>query len=229
VDEKQAQANPRARPGEHVWLSVSDTGCGIPADILPRIFEPFFTTKPAGKGTGLGLATVYGIIEQHHGWIDVATETGKGTTFRVFFPVSEGPRTEHKRGFDSTQLPVGNETVLLVEDDISLRLLVSQILERCGYKVLPAASGMAAIEVWKTNREQIALLLTDLVMPEGINGFDLAKTLQGEKPGLKVVFTSGYAAKAGEGPPLFEGVNFLQKPYSSQKLAQALRNCLDQR
>jgi PAS domain S-box-containing protein len=227
LDERQAQLNPDASPGPHVWLAVSDTGCGIPPENLPRIFEPFFTTKDVGKGTGLGLATVYGIIRQHRGWITVDSEPGKGSTFRICLPAAAGARAGEKTPVHQQQLPRGTETVLLVEDDLPVRLLVGNLLQRCGYIVLQAESGAAALRIWWQHLEKIHLLLTDLVMPDGVTGRQLARQLQSEKPDLKVIYTSGYSAEAGEGPALIDGVNFLQKPYPSGKLAKTVRNCLD--
>jgi PAS domain S-box-containing protein len=227
LDERQAQLNPDASPGPHVWLAVSDTGCGIPPENLPRIFEPFFTTKDVGKGTGLGLATVYGIIRQHRGWITVDSEPGKGSTFRICLPAAAGARAGEKPPVLQLQLPRGTETVLLVEDDLPVRLLVGNLLQRCGYIVLQAESGAAALRIWWQHLEKIHLLLTDLVMPDGVTGRQLARQLQSEKPDLKVIYTSGYSAEAGEGPALIDGVNFLQKPYPSGKLAKTVRNCLD--
>jgi two-component system, cell cycle sensor histidine kinase and response regulator CckA len=228
LEAKQTR-HPQAAPGTYVRLSVRDTGCGMSPEIQKHIFEPFFTTKEPGKGTGLGLATVYSIVQQHRGWLNVDSERGKGSTFHVFFPGVEATRIEPKAAASAQQLPRGSETILVVEDELSLRLLVSRVLERCGYTVLSAHSGAAALEVWLGHRDAIALLLTDVVMPEGINGFELARRLQAEKQGLKVIYTSGYTARAGEGPDLIEGVNFFQKPYSSRRLAQTVRSCLDQK
>jgi PAS domain S-box-containing protein len=227
LDEAQARLNPSASPGECVWLRVSDNGCGIPPEVRPRIFEPFFTTKAVGKGTGLGLATVYGIVEQHHGWLDLASEPGKGTTFQIHFPAVQGSRMAPKPQPAEAGLPHGTETVLAVEDDSALRLLVCHVLERCGYTVFRASTGGAAAQLWAQHRDTIDLLVTDLVLPEGMSGFELARKLQADKPDLKVIFTSGYASRAGEGPPLIEGVNFLQKPYSPRRLAETVRSRLD--
>lgn len=217
-----------ARPGDHVCLAASDTGCGIPPEILRRIFEPFFTTKEVGKGTGLGLATVYGIVQQHQGWIEVESQLGRGTTFRVYLPSCpvgveqvEERRPEHPvRG--------GNETILVVEDEPPVRELVCSLLQEHGYRVLEAESGVRAIEVWREHKGEIALLLTDVVMPDKINGRELAEQLWAEQPALKVVFTSGYSADVvGKDRVMRRSFNYVQKPYQPRKLAAAIRECLD--
>jgi CheY-like chemotaxis protein len=222
------QRNPEARAGWFVCLSVADTGAGIAPEILPRIFEPFFTTKEAGKGTGLGLATVHGIVKQHHGWITVTSETGRGATFRVYLPATPKSQTVPQKAEAMARMPGGNETILIVEDEASLRLLMGNVLQRCGYTVLRAESGVAALKIWNECKQPVHLLFTDLVMPDGMSGFDLADRLHAGHPELKVIFTSGYSARAGTRVPLVEGRNFLQKPYSSQKLALTVRNCLDE-
>jgi signal transduction histidine kinase/ActR/RegA family two-component response regulator len=224
---KAEEQDPDQPSKVHVWLEVTDDGCGIPAENLPHIFEPFFTTKPVGKGTGLGLATVYGIVEQHGGRIGVSSELGKGTRFHVSLPASPESSVELNPLAAPTGMPTGNETLLVVEDDLSVRQMVSQNLERCGYTVLRAETGPAAMEVWAAHRDQIDLLLTDLIMPGGMNGVELARMLQAQKPQLKVLLTSGYPAKAGEGTTLIEGVTFLPKPYPFDKLAQTVRCFLD--
>jgi PAS domain S-box-containing protein len=228
LDEEQARQNPEAAAGEHVFLEVADTGSGIPPEVMPRIFEPFFTTKEAGKGTGLGLATVHGIVKQHRGWITVTSETGRGATFRVYLPATRKSQAVPQKGEAMARLPGGNETILIVEDEASLRLLMGNVLQRCGYTVLRAESGVAALKIWNECKQPVHLLFTDLVMPDGMSGFDLADRLHAGHPELKVIFTSGYSARAGTGVPLVEGQNFLQKPYSSQKLALTVRNSLDQ-
>jgi PAS domain S-box-containing protein len=227
-DESNAAKSSQSRPGKFCCLTVSDTGEGIAPENLPRIFEPFFTTKEAGKGSGLGLATIFGIVLEHHGWIDVHSEVGSGTTFRVYLPrvatISrpnpEQPPFAPARG--------GNETILLVEDDPSLRTSASMTLSRLGYRILDAPTGVKALEVWKENRDEIRLLLTDLVMPDGMTGQDLAQRVLQENPKLKVIYMSGYSAEVvSKGIPLKEGVNFLIKPFQASKLAQTVRNCLD--
>ena len=228
LDENQAQQHPEANPGPHVCLSMSDTGCGILPEILPRIFEPFFTTKEVGRGTGLGLATVYGIVNQHHGWTAVTSEAGKGTTFRIFFPVAATAPAGTAPARKAATLPAGKETILLVEDEPALRMMVGRVLEQCGHTVLSAVSGVNALEIWQEHRDDIHLVLTDMVMPGGVSGRELASRLIAEKPGLKVIYTSGFSADlAGKGMSLNDGVNFLQKPWDLQKLVGTVRACLD--
>jgi PAS domain S-box-containing protein len=227
-DELAVSQSVKARVGPFVCLTVSDTGCGIPAEILPQIFEPFFTTKDVGKGTGLGLATVFGIVQQHQGWINIYSEVGHGTTFRIYLPRLAGMTDVMvAQKMLSPTLP-GNETILLVEDDSSLRNSVCLALTRLGYRVLEAPNGVKALEVWKAHRAEISLLLTDLVMPEKMTGKDLAQRILQDNPKLKVIYMSGYSAVvASKDFPLQEGVNFLTKPFQTQKLAQAIRQNLD--
>jgi two-component system cell cycle sensor histidine kinase/response regulator CckA len=226
VDECEGEASGLADK-TCVCLSIADTGEGISPEILPRIFEPFFTTKEVGKGTGLGLATVFGIVKQHHGWIKVVSELGHGTAFHIYFPASNG-KSGAKNAETPSTLPGGKETLLVVEDDSSLRSVTVHLIRLYGYTVWSEASGAEALKAWEVHEKEIDLLLTDLVMPDGMSGFDLAAKLQVEKPTLKIIYTSGYSAElAGQKNLLTEGVNFLQKPYDSSKLAKAIRNCLD--
>jgi len=227
-DESIRGQSAQARPGSFVCLSVSDNGCGIPPEILPRIFEPFFTTKGVGKGTGLGLATVSGIIQQHQGWINVYSEIGRGTTFRIYLPRLAGISPQKPEQPASAVVPGGNETILLVEDDAFLRASMQKTLSQFGYRVLEAASGVEALEIWKRYRDEINMLLTDIVMPGGMSGKDLGERLLTEEPGLKVVYTSGYGTEVtGVDFHLEEGVNFLTKPFQAQNLAQIVRRNLD--
>ena len=228
TDAGYVQNNAEARAGDFIRLSVQDTGCGMTPEIMARIFEPFFTTKGVGKGTGLGLATVFGIVKQHQGWIEVESQVGVGTTFKVFLPASAQPDATLGLAAIQTKVRGGTETILLVEDEMALRGLTKIILQRFGYRVLEAGSGVEALSVWEKHETQIDLLLTDMVMPDGVTGRDLAKRLQAAKPGLKVIYTSGYSLDS-EGTTFRarDASTFLQKPYQSQKLAQAVRNSLD--
>jgi len=217
-----------ARTGSFVCLSVTDTGCGIAPEILPRIFEPFFTTKEVGKGTGLGLATVYGIVKQHQGWIEVESEVGRGTTFNVVLPAGLRSMAPPVQPIASVAARGRGETILIAEDEPPLRRLAARILRNLGYEVLEAASGVEAIQVWEQHRKKVDLLLTDLVMPDDMTGRELAKQMQTREPGLKVIYTSGYAPETRETAFVFRGgINFLQKPYQAQILAKAIRDCLD--
>jgi signal transduction histidine kinase len=170
VGEAEASLNPDARPGKYVCLSVADTGGGIPPAILPRIFEPFFTSKEAGKGTGLGLATVFGIVKQHQGWIRLDNRPGAGATFHIFLPARLAMPLAAAQAAVEPKTRGGTETILLVEDESSVREPARKFLERQGYQVVEAANGVEALQRWEKNRETVALLLTDLVMPGGISG-----------------------------------------------------------
>jgi PAS domain S-box-containing protein len=222
------KGRPKARTGRHVCLTVTDTGCGMKPETLRRIFEPFFTTKEVGKGTGLGLATVYGIIDQHRGWIEVNSEVGKGTTFKIYLPEADKKSTTQSESTRPPTVETGNETILLVEDEVALRELARAVLEQYDYRVLEAGSGVQALKVWEKHKDEIEMLLTDMVMPEGMTGRDLAERLQAEKPGIKVLYSSGYSPDVVGGYfKLPENSFFLAKPYHPPKLAQAVRECLD--
>ena len=228
IDAFAAAQSVQARPGSFVCLSVSDSGGGIPPEVLPRIFEPFFTTKGVGQGTGLGLATVFGIVQQHKGWIDVHTEAGQGTTFKVYLPRLIGMSNKIIAQKMLATVPTGKETILLVEDETALRTSVSLTLTQLGYRVLEAATGNQALKVWQKKRDKISLLLTDLVMPDGLNGKELAQRLLQDNPKLKVIYMSGYSAEVvGRDFPLAENVNFLTKPFPAHLLAQTIRDNLD--
>ncbi len=226
--------NPEARPGHFVCLTVADTGCGMTQATLGHLFEPFFTTKEPGKGPGLGLATVYGIVKQHQGWILVDSQVDVGSTFTIFLPraanladkVAPAPQPGQPAARET--MPSGNETILVVEDEPALRELVVNILELCGYRTYQAETGAAAIPIWEKHKDEIDLLLTDMVMPEGMSGRQLAERLQAQDPGLKVIYTSGYSpGMAGKDIALLEGFNFLAKPYPPSRLAHVVRECLD--
>jgi signal transduction histidine kinase/CheY-like chemotaxis protein len=223
--------NPEARPGHFVCLAVTDTGSGMSPETLTHLFEPFFTTKEPGKGTGLGLATVYGIIKQHRGWITVDSRLGEGSTLTLFFPGAVKPAlpaSQSRQSQPPISMTPGDETILVVEDEPALRELVVNILELCGYRILHAGTGVEALRVWAAHKNEIHLLLTDMVMPEGMSGRQLAERLQAEKPALKVIYTSGYSpGMAGKDIALLEGFNFLAKPYPPSRLAHVVRECLD--
>ncbi len=222
--------NPEARPGRFVCISVADTGCGIAPDVLPRIFEPFFTTKGIGKGTGLGLATVYGIVKQHNGWIEVDSEVGKGCRFQAFIP-ADRPVPDTRQTLQPTTLLVGgNETVLVVEDEQDVRDFVAEILKVHGYTVYTSVSGIEAFQQWGHRCRELDLLLTDLVMPGGVSGRELAERLVLANADLKVIFTSGYSpGMAGKDLALLDGSNFLPKPHGPSRLLKMVRECLDRK
>ncbi len=203
-------------------LEVEDSGSGMSAETRAHLFEPFFTTKEVGKGTGLGLATVYGIVKQNHGHIEVADASGHGTTFTIFLPRTEEAPSSRQRTPSGSRL--GTETLLLVEDDARVRSLGTRVLERLGYTVHAFANGEAALAALDTIAPPIHLLLTDVVMP-GMNGRVLAERLQARVPGLKVLLTSGYAADELT-DRVEAGVEFLEKPYTTSALAARLREIL---
>ncbi len=230
VDEGYVQSHPEARPGAFVCLRVRDTGCGMDSATMARIFEPFFTTKGVGKGTGLGLATVYGIVKQHEGWIAVASDLGKGSTFKVFLPASSEPMKALPRESPSAA-PVrgGHETILVVEDEPVLRDMTHMILQDCGYQVLEAGTGAEALQVWADHADRIDLMLTDVVMPGGMSGRDLAVKLLAHRPKLRIIFTSGYNVEESNTDFFPQGESgFLQKPYTRNDLTKVVRECLDQ-
>jgi two-component system cell cycle sensor histidine kinase/response regulator CckA len=229
LTEFDAARCPGARAGRFVCLKVEDSGCGMDEATLGRIFEPFFSTKEVGKGTGLGLATVYGIVKQHNGWIEVASQVGRGTAFSIFFPCSGKTAAPIGDTRFLAREPVkgGAETILLVEDEPDLREMVREILLSCDYRIVEAGTGVDALHAWDQADGKIDLLLTDMVMPDGMNGRELAALLRKRKPELKVIYSSGYSAAllAGDSDKL-DGL-FLPKPYRPQQLSVLVRQCLD--
>lgn len=232
VDDSTRAKHPGVSPGSFVCMAIRDTGHGMDAETQSRIFEPFFTTKEPGKGTGMGLATVYGILRQHNGWVDVESELCRGTTFRVFLPVS-GTAQDQPVEAKESPLSAGSEiegvTILVVEDEEMLREFVSEALGMLGYRTLTASNGKEALEVWAKHRDEIDLLLTDVVMPESISGRQLAHTLIMDRPNLKVIFTSGYSTELIG--PEFEQERehaFLAKPYLTDQLARTVAARLNQ-
>ena len=213
-----------ASAGLYGCIQVRDNGCGIAPEILPLIFEPFFTTKGIGRGSGLGLATAYGIVQRHQGWITVNSTVGGGSTFQIYLPTFSEPASPPVAKIGA-QVAGGAETILVVDDEPALRELVCNVLGTHGYHVLQASSGVAALEVWKDNCDSIDLLMTDIVMPGGINGWQLAEQLRAQKSGLKVICASGYVPEE----ILLNGSRhrMISKPYDIRDLARAVREVLD--
>ena len=230
LDEKAISENTEARAGRFICLRVTDHGSGMTPQVLSRIFDPFFTTKDVGKGTGLGLSTIHGIVKQHEGWVEVKSEVGKGSTFTVFLPACSAAPAQPTQPSEAEAAPEsGNgETILVVEDEGAVRELASMALKKRGYHVLSAANGPEAMEHWKINMAQIDLLLTDMVMPNGMSGGELAKRLVEQNPRLKIIYTSGYSPEILKQDSLLtQGINFLPKPYDLTSLLKAVRLCLD--
>jgi two-component system cell cycle sensor histidine kinase/response regulator CckA len=229
LDEAYAGRRPDVKPGPYVMLAVTDTGAGIPPECREHIFEPFFTTKESGKGTGLGLATVYGIVNQSGGHIWVYSEVGRGTTFKIYLPRvgSEGKELPREPGRRDS--PRGHETILIVEDSGSLRALTRGVLESCGYKVLEARDPEHAQAVFAAHKGPIHLLLSDVVLP-GISGRELAHILLPQCPSMKVLYMSGYPDEAISQHGVLEpGLSFLQKPFRPVELTCKVREVLDAR
>ena len=215
-------------PGEFIMLAVSDNGCGMDKAILDNIFEPFFTTKTIDKGTGLGLATIYGIVKQNNGFINVYSEPGNGTTIKIYLPQHEGKAVEIQEGITGT-IPQGHgETILVVEDDLSILKLAQKILEGLNYNVLIADKPKEAMKIAKEHTDKIHLLISDVIMPE-MNGRELSEYLQSFYPDLKCIFMSGYTANTiAHHGVLDEGMHFVQKPFSKKDLATIIRKVLDE-
>ena len=216
-----------ARTGHFVRLIVSDTGHGMDAETLAHIFEPFFTTKEVGKGTGMGLATVLGIVQQHEGWIDAESTPGQGTTFCVHFPVTQCTEIFEARPVPEPVRDGAREVILLVEDDADVRSLARCVLEEAGYHILEAADGHLAIAAWREFTGHIHLLLTDMVMPNGLSGNDVAECFRLDHPDSKILFSSGYNVELfGTDISLREGFNYLPKPYFAKQLTDAVSRAL---
>ncbi|HEU4570244.1 MAG TPA: PAS domain S-box protein, partial [Gemmatimonadales bacterium] len=225
---EEARAHPGARPGPCVLVRVRDTGTGIPPELLSRIFEPFFTTKEPGQGTGLGLATVFGIVQQHRGALGVQSVVGQGTTFEVLFPARAAAAAPARNGSAAEARQGAGEVVLLTEDDAAIRTLIASVLTKSGYEVVTAPDGPSALERWRERGGKVDLLMTDLVMPSGMSGHELAARLRQERPGLKVLFTSGYPRDfAGKEFKLEPGQLFLPKPATPAQLLEMVRRCLE--
>jgi CheY-like chemotaxis protein len=226
MDADHVRVRAGAAPGPYVCIAVSDTGHGMTREVQAHIFEPFFTTKEPGKGTGLGLATVYGLVKQSEGSIDVYSEPGHGTTFRVYLPVVDA---DVVKPAEAPPVRPGSETVLLVEDEEGLRELIGELLEENGYHVLVAETPTKAIETAETHPDVIHLLLTDVVMPQ-MNGRDLARRVKQQRPDVRVLYMSGYTedAIANQGA-LEAGSSLISKPFTQETLTRKLRDLLDHR
>jgi PAS domain S-box-containing protein len=227
INENHVRQNPEACAGGFICLTVTDTGCGMERKVLPRIFEPFFTTKEVGKGTGIGLATVYGIVKQHQGWIEVESEVGVGTTFKIFLPIARSEIAAPPAAAKNETITGGHETILIVEDEICLLEMAQLVLERYHYRILTASSGAEALRVWDQHQGRIDLLLTDMIMPGGVTGSDLAAELKKRKPELRVVFSSGYSSELVGTDFGKNDTAFLSKPYQPDQIARIVRKALD--
>jgi CheY-like chemotaxis protein len=226
LDEDYCRTHAGAKPGEYVMLSISDTGSGMEKDILEHIFEPFYTTKDTGKGTGLGLAMVYGIVKSHNGYIMCYSEPGRGTTFKIYFPAITDEYIEQEPLIFPEDLFWGTETILLVDDEESIRNLGKQMLERFGYKVLLASNGEEAIEIYRTRMDQISLIILDLIMP-GMSGDRCLKELLKINPQIKVIISSGYSPNHSVSKDIEkEAKGFINKPYDLKNLLSAVKEAL---
>jgi two-component system cell cycle sensor histidine kinase/response regulator CckA len=227
VDENLTINFPFLQPGPYVLLTVSDTGTGMDANTRRHIFEPFFTTKEPGKGTGLGLATVYGVVKQSGGGVIVDSEPGKGTTFKIFLPQTLESAVASAADEDAGKGSMGTGTILLAEDEEALLNLTAERLRECGYTVLPARDGIHALEIARSFREPIHLLLTDIMMPR-LGGLSLARSLSELRPGIRIVFMTGHAEhEASYREALRSGAESIQKPFSHERLIQLVRQALD--
>jgi len=227
IDERNGAIHNIPIPGMYAYITVSDTGLGMDRDTLEHIYEPFYTTKEVGKGTGLGLSIVYGIIKKHNGFINVYSEPGKGTSFKIYLPLKKMSEAE-TRVQPSLPLARGTETLLLAEDDAAVRKMMKSILEEFGYSVLVAADGTAAVEVFRENSERIDLVLSDLIMPQ-MNGWEAYAAMRKIRPDIKVIFSSGYTADIiAQKGTLEEGVTFISKPMNPSELLGKIRIVLGQ-
>ncbi len=226
IEDDHYPGNPWAAPGEYVVLEVADTGCGMSRETQERIFDPFFTTKEVGQGSGLGLSTVYGLVNQHHGFIHVYSEIGKGTTFRIHLPHADQKATEEPAK-KTGDLPTGSETILLAEDDDAVRILTAKILKQGGYQVIEARTGKEAVEKFRENRGKIDLLLLDIIMPQ-LGGYDAYEIIRQTRPGIKALFASGYSEDAiHTNFVLQESLSLLRKPAGRRDILEKIRSVLD--
>ena len=226
-DDAFCAAHAGAVPGDYLRIAITDNGEGMDKDTLAHIFEPFFTTKGIGQGTGLGLATVYGIVKQNNGFITVYSEPGEGSTFQIFLPPHQGASVSGRCAGTVEPVARGHETILLVEDEPAILAISQSMLERLGYRILGASTPREAIRLAEGNAGKIGLLMTDVVMPE-MNGRDLARNVTAFQPGLKCLFMSGYTADViAHNGMLHKGVHFIQKPFTLRELGTHVRSALD--
>jgi CheY-like chemotaxis protein len=231
VDSGYKEREPDALLGTFLRVSVADEGTGMDEKVRRKIFEPFFSTKEVGKGTGMGLATVYGIVKQHQGWIEVDTKLGVGSVFSVFLPLTDR-KVQNETEPRPSQIwttKVEQRTILVVEDETPLRDMAAKILKRFGHQPLLAKDGPEGYNLWRQHRGKIDLLFTDMVMPGGMTGRELADCILREEPKMPVIYSTGYSMDlSNSGINLVEGVNFLRKPYDATTLAQAVKTALAQ-
>jgi signal transduction histidine kinase/ActR/RegA family two-component response regulator len=227
LDSADAARRGHGRAGAFACLRVTDAGTGIPPEHMPHIFEPFFTTKDVGKGTGLGLATTYGIVQQHDGWIEVESEIGRGTTFVIFLPRTSTAVEPARPVHVPVRAARGSETILVVEDEQDVRMLVCEALAGYGYRILEAADGPEAIEVWQASGGAIDLVVTDMTMPEGMTGIELVRILRQKSPELKVIYMSGYFADVSSADLDVDDSSYLAKPFTLAELGRAVRHSMD--
>jgi PAS domain S-box-containing protein len=227
LDKNDCKLCSDAHPGKHLRLTISDTGAGMKKDIIPHIFEPFFSTKGAGKGTGLGLAVVYGIVDQHKGWIEVSSEPARGTTFMIYLPaVHCAPEAEKKQGVSLEGFQGNEEGILLVEDEEAVREYAGRVLRQYGYRVFVATDAKEAMEIFESERERIQLLFSDVVLPDK-DGLELAEQILCSNPEIKVMIGSGYTDEKSQWPIIREkGYPFIHKPYSVPDLIKAIKETI---
>jgi CheY-like chemotaxis protein len=214
-------------PGSYVSVALSDTGVGMDAQTLARVFEPFFTTKPVGVGTGLGMSMAYGLVKQHRGYLHIYSEVGQGTTAKVYFPAIRDQGMSELEAAADESLPGGTETILLVEDDQTMRVAAQQLLSKVGYRVMTAVDGQQGLEAFRAHRADLQLVITDVVMPK-LSGFDMYEVIRGESRGVMVLFMSGFPAPnfrktVGQDP----GVAFVTKPWTASELLAQVRQLLE--
>ncbi|MDU0460387.1 MAG: PAS domain-containing protein [Geobacteraceae bacterium] len=227
VDESFIQANGFGKPGRYALISVSDTGTGMDEKTRLKIFEPFFTTKEVGRGTGLGMAIVYGIVKQHHGFVNVYSEPGIGTTFRIYLPINTGEFVGSGESVAPEPPKGGSESILVAEDDAGVRKLVLEVLTGFGYTVLLAENGLEAVEVFRANRDSIKLILMDIIMPR-MNGKEAYREIRLIDPDVKIVYTSGYTLDTIQSRDVIdEGAELVMKPIQPLELLRKVRELLD--